>query len=165
MSFPQEFGIAHRPWLIGLISTAPGLFSISVAWVADPLNGLIGRRGAIFVSDIFVLFPVLAQAFTHSWQQLFICRMFLGFGMAIKKSTIPIYTAEIAPARIRGALVISWQMWVAFGIMLGMAFNLAFKDLGKLAWRFQLASAFMPAVPMLYLIWLCPGQSNVTVFR
>jgi hypothetical protein len=39
-------------------------------------------------------------------------------GMGIKISTIPVFSAEIAPASIRGGLVTSFQLWVAFGIFM-----------------------------------------------
>lgn len=35
--------------------------------------------------------------------------------------SVPIYAAENAPASIRGALVMSWQLWTAFGIFAGNA--------------------------------------------
>ncbi|KAI0179707.1 hypothetical protein GGR52DRAFT_578273 [Hypoxylon sp. FL1284] len=156
LSFPQEFGIADNEWLIGVINAAPTLFGLCSAWAADPINNWIGRRGSIFVTGLFCIFPVLAQAFTHSWQQLLICRLFMGLGMGIKISVIPIYTAEVSPASIRGGMVTSFQLWVAFGIMIGTAFNLAFYRIGALAWRFQLAAAFVPAIPVVLLVWWCP---------
>lgn len=85
-----------------------------------------------------------------------ICRLFMGLGMGIKISTIPIYSAEVSPANIRGGIVTSFQLWVAFGILLGFSTNLIFMDVGRLAWRFQLGAAFAPALPLLGLIWLCP---------
>jgi len=39
----------------------------------------------------------------------------MGIGMGLKGSSVPIFAAENSPARIRGALVMSWQMWTAFG--------------------------------------------------
>jgi len=36
-------------------------------------------------------------------------------------ATVPMYAAELAPANIRGALVMGWQLWTAFGIFLGFA--------------------------------------------
>lgn len=49
----------------------------------------------------------------------------------------------------------SWQLWTAFGIFLGFSANLAVLDTGKIAWRLQLGSAFIPAVPLL-AIYVCP---------
>lgn len=81
----------------------------------------------------------------------------MGIGMGAKASTVPIYAAENAPASIRGALVMSWQMWTAFGIMLGTAFNLAVFHLPHgLNWRLMLGAPFIPAVPLLVGIYLCP---------
>ena len=72
----------------------------------------------------------LGQAFSRTWQQLLICRLLLGFGIGPKSATIPIYAAESVPSEeIRGALVMSWQLWTAFGIMLGYIFNYVFKGL------------------------------------
>ena len=50
----------------------------------------------------------------------------------------------------------SWQMWTAFGIFLGTCANVAVTNIGHNAWRFQLGSAFIPAVPLMLLIYLCP---------
>lgn len=82
----------------------------------------------------------------------------MGLGMGIKISTIPVYTAEVSPASIRGGLVTSFQMWVSFGMFIGYATNLIFYKVGRLAWRFQLAAAFAPAIPVVIWVWYCPGK-------
>ncbi|KAJ6443394.1 sugar porter (SP) family MFS transporter [Purpureocillium lavendulum] len=156
LSFPQEFGIEHNGWLIGVINSGPTLFGLLSAWAADPVNNLLGRRGTVFATGLFCIFPVLAQAFTQNWQGLLICRLFMGLGMGIKISTIPVFSAEVAPASIRGGLVTSFQMWVSFGMFVGYCFNLAFFRIGPLAWRFQLAAAFAPAIPVCIFVWFCP---------
>ena len=46
-------------------------------------------------------------------------RFLLGLGFGPKSATIPIYASECAPANVRGALVMFWQFFTAFGIMLG----------------------------------------------
>lgn len=55
--------------------------------------------------------------------------------MGIKASTVPIFAAENSPAAIRGALVMTWQMWTAFGIFLGVTANLIVGRVGDIAWR------------------------------
>lgn len=70
----------------------------------------------------------LWQAFTNNWWHLFIARFILGLGIGPKSATIPIYAAECTPANIRGALVMMWQMWTAFGIMLGYIAGVIFRS-------------------------------------
>lgn len=76
--------------------------------------------------------------------------------MGLKEVTVPVYSAENAPTIIRGALVMSWQLFVAFGIMLGFSANLVVVNTGDIAWRLQLGSAFIPAVPLIIGIYFAP---------
>ncbi|KAG6916850.1 hypothetical protein DXG01_005149 [Tephrocybe rancida] len=85
-----------------------------------------------------------------------VCRLLLGLGMGPKASTSPVYAAENTPANIRGGLVMSWQLWTAFGIAIGFSANLVFIDVGNIAWRLQIASAFLPAIPLTTAIYFCP---------
>jgi len=161
LSFPEQFGIGgtsdHDVLLVGLVNAAPYIGSAFLGcWISDPLNYYIGRRGTIFFAAIFCFLSVIGSACTQNWWQLFICRILLGVGMGAKASTVPIYAAENAPAAIRGALVMTWQMWTAFGIFLGVCANLAVGGVGPIAWRLQLGSAFIPAVPLIIGIYMCP---------
>ncbi|KAI5858782.1 hypothetical protein BZA05DRAFT_382426 [Tricharina praecox] len=168
LSFPKEFGIGHgddptQPnhdrdnWLVGLVNAAPYIGSAFIGcWLSDPINFYIGRRGTIFISAIFCLITPIGGAISRSWEQLFITRILMGIGMGLKGACVPIFAAENAPAVIRGALVMSWQMWTAFGILLGFCANLAVFDVGKIAWRLQIGSAFIPAIPLTVGIYFCP---------
>lgn len=99
---------------------------------------------------------MIGSAVSQNWYQLFVTRLLLGIGMGSKASTVPIYAAENCPAAIRGGLVMSWQMWTAFGIFLGFCANLAVYNVGSIAWRLQLGSAFIPAVPLVIGVYFCP---------
>lgn len=50
----------------------------------------------------------------------------------------------------------SWQMWTAFGIFLGFCANLAVYQVGDIAWRLQIGSACLPAIPLTLGIYFCP---------
>jgi MFS family permease len=76
--------------------------------------------------------------------------------MGLKEVTVPVYSAENVPTSIRGGLVMSWQVWTAFGIFMGTCANLVVVNTGSIAWRLQLGSAFIPAVPLVLGIWFCP---------
>ncbi|KAL2176495.1 uncharacterized protein P884DRAFT_29905 [Thermothelomyces heterothallicus CBS 202.75] len=159
--FPDVYGIGsdstHDTILVGLLNAGPYIGSAFLGcWLSDPINNLFGRRGVIFISAHFCIWPVIGSAFCHTWPQQLACRLLMGIGMGVKASTVPIYAAENSPALIRGALVMSWQMWTAFGIFLGTAINLAVWNTGKINWRLMLGAPFIPAVPLLCLIYLCP---------
>jgi len=172
LSFPVEFGIPeeatpqngiseaqaiNNQWLVGLVNSGPYIgASFLGCWLNDPMNNILGRRGTIFISAVFCLLTPIGSAVTQNWYQLFICRLLMGIGMGLKASTIPIFTAENVPPSVRGGLVMSWQLWTAFGIFLGTCANLAVYRVGKIAWRLQLGSAFIPAVPLLIGIYMCP---------
>lgn len=74
----------------------------------------------IFVSAVFCLITPLGGAVAQTWEQLFITRLLMGIGMGLKGSSVPIFAAENSPARIRGALVMSWQMWTGMSSTLLM---------------------------------------------
>lgn len=70
------------------------------------------------------------------------------------------YAAESAPKTIRGALTMMWQMWTAFGIMLGFVVSVAFENvdfLGRYSqWRWMLASTSIPPFVVMVQVYLCP---------
>ena len=51
---------------------------------------------------------------------MFIARFCLGLGIGPKSATVPMYAAECSPYKIRGALVMQWQLFTAVGIFLGL---------------------------------------------
>lgn len=87
----------------------------SGAFIVDPLNKYLGRRGEIFVTALCLTATPIGSGFAKSWQGLFAARFIMGIGIGAKNATVPIYSAEMAPARIRGALVMFWQLWVVIG--------------------------------------------------
>ncbi|KDN52660.1 hypothetical protein K437DRAFT_261259 [Tilletiaria anomala UBC 951] len=166
LSFPKDFDIStekgnpnayNNTWLVGAVNAAPYIGSaLCGCWLSDPLNNAFGRRGCIFITAVILVITPICSGFTRNWWELFIVRFLLGIGMGAKGSTVPVFAAENSPARIRGALVMGWQLWTAFGIFLGTCANVVVKDVGKIAWRLQLGSAFIPALPLAIFIYFCP---------
>ena len=63
-------------------------------------------------------FDIDDKSVVHPW--IGSCeRVLLEIGVVCDAATIPVYAAKNCPAAIRGALVMSWQMWTAFGTFLG----------------------------------------------
>ncbi|EKM53881.1 uncharacterized protein PHACADRAFT_145396 [Phanerochaete carnosa HHB-10118-sp] len=154
---------SRNQWLLGLVNSAPYLAcGVISCWLTAPLNKWLGRRGTIFVTAFLSFAACIWQGVTNSWQHLFVARFVLGFGIGPKSTTVPVYAAECSPAVIRGALVMMWQMWTAFGIMFGNVMDLAFyhvpdtHNIKGLNWRLMLASAGVPALIVMTQVFLCP---------
>ncbi|CAL1708150.1 unnamed protein product [Somion occarium] len=170
--FAPQFGLDQKAtdgsagrnqWLLGLVNSAPYLCCGVVAcWLTAPLNAYLGRRGTIFVTAFVSFASCIWQGVTNSWQHLFVARFVLGFGIGPKSATVPVYAAECAPPVIRGALVMMWQMWTAFGIMIGNVMDLAFyhvpdkPHIHGLNWRLMLGSAGVPALIIMSQVFFCP---------
>ncbi|KAF9264194.1 hypothetical protein L218DRAFT_926497 [Marasmius fiardii PR-910] len=166
--FAGQFGIdpnesGRNQWIFGLVNSAPYLCcAVLGCWLADPLNRFLGRRGTIFVTAAFSCITCIWQGLTNTWWHLFIARFVLGIGIGPKSATVPVYAAECAPPAIRGALVMMWQTWTAFGIMLGTAIDLAFfripdrNGIVGLNWRLMLGSAGVPALLLAAQVYFCP---------
>ncbi|KAH8901242.1 sugar transporter-like protein [Thozetella sp. PMI_491] len=160
LTFHKEFGIegeGTNEWIVGIVNAIIFLTAGLIgAFIVDPLNHYFGRRGEIFITACCLTATPIGSAFTHSWQALFAARFVMGIGIGAKNATVPIYSAEMAPARIRGALVMFWQLWVVAGIFLGFAANVIVMNTGDIAWRLQLGSAFIPSFILMCGIFFCP---------
>lgn len=156
--YPEGLGLGEdtmrNSWLIGLTNSAPYLCCSTIAcWMTDSWNNRCGRKMTIFWTCLISALTCFWQGFVNTWWHLFIARFILGFGIGPKSATVPVYSAECVPHRIRGALVMMWQMFTAFGIMLGYVMSLAFQNVpdygiggNGLNWRLMLGSAMIPAI-------------------
>ena len=165
--YTEQFGIGGKDprstWLTGLCNSAPYLCSaILGCWLTVPFNNHFGRRGTIFACCSLLALTCIWQGFVNSWWHMFIARFCLGLGIGPMSATVPIYAAETAPPAIRGALVMQWQVWTAFGIMLGYVSDLMFfkvtdpEAVVGLNWRLMMASAMFPALIVTCFVFLCP---------
>ncbi|KAJ5358928.1 uncharacterized protein N7496_011341 [Penicillium cataractarum] len=160
LSFPEALGIngtGRDEWIVGLVNSIIFLTAGLIgAFIVDPLNHYLGRRGEIFLTAACLTATPIGSGFAQTWQGLFAARFVMGIGIGAKNATVPIYSAEMAPHRIRGALVMFWQLWVVAGIFLGFCANVIVKDTGALSWRLQLGSAFIPSFILMIGIFFCP---------
>ncbi|KAI4195990.1 MAG: hypothetical protein LQ348_002374 [Seirophora lacunosa] len=173
--FPY-FGIAEdQVWLRGLINGAPYLCSAVIGCnekstrlkrghmlIPMVLQYYFGRRGCIFISCFISIAASIWMAVVGEWWNLLLARFALGFAVGAKSSTTPVYAAECAPPEIRGALAMMWQMWTAFGIMLGFIAGVIFSGVRIPAgvedtqWRIILGSTAIPPMFVCAQVYLVP---------
>ncbi|OJJ29783.1 hypothetical protein ASPWEDRAFT_177523 [Aspergillus wentii DTO 134E9] len=161
MDWQIEFGQTDNALLAGLVDAAPWLSgSLLGTWLSDPLQeGRYGRRPALFISAIFCAACVLGSARCRTWQQLLACRVLLGIGIGAKASIAPVFAAEAAVDHLRGRLLMMWQLFDTFGIFIGFACVWIVDR----SWRVLLGSAAVPALILLFLVFVCPESPRFLI--
>lgn len=120
LSFPVEFGIngttGADPWKVGAINSIIYLVGGGIGcWFSDPVNHYFGRRWEIWISCLILFVTPIGSGLAQSWQGLFGVRFVMGIGIGMKNACVVVYSSEMAPHRVRGALVMFWQLFVCFG--------------------------------------------------
>ncbi|KAI5797789.1 MFS sugar transporter [Geopyxis carbonaria] len=130
--YKYAFNLQNNSGIFGLVNGAPYLCcTFSCLLLTGPMNRYLGRRWTIFATCLLSSVACLSQAFTSNWQQMFALRIILGLGIGPKSATVPIFAAESSPAPIRGAMVMMWQTFTAFGIFLGLMTGVVFFNVGN----------------------------------
>jgi sugar porter (SP) family MFS transporter len=78
---------------------------------------------------------------------LILARVLLGFAVGGATQTVPMYVAELAPAKLRGRLVLCFQLAIGVGIVISTLVGAS----ESVDWRISIGSAAVPALLMLLL--------------
>ncbi|KAI8628443.1 major facilitator superfamily domain-containing protein [Xylariaceae sp. FL1651] len=146
-------------WKLGAVNASPYLFAALIGcWLALPINDRVGRRGAMATAACLIFASSLGAAYSLEWKQLFGVRILNGLGMGMKAVSTPILASETAVGYWRGTSILAWQLWVAFGIAIGFAFNLIFLTApsDETTLRLILAAPFVPSIALLVSLYFCP---------
>ena len=77
----------------------------------------------------------------------------------------PVYLSEMAPAKIRGALNIGFQMAITIGILIANLINYGTSQMARNGWRVSLGLAAVPAVVMVIGSFVLPDTPNSMLER
>ena len=106
------------------------------AAVAGALTDAIGRKPTLIISSaVFTVGAAVMGAAVTSWM-LLIGRIIVGAGIGIAAMAVPMYIAELAPANMRGNLVVVNVMFITGGQFIATVIDGAFSYLSiNLGWR------------------------------
>lgn len=136
---------------IGYLATYYRLSAVAVGWAAGcALVGcLLGSATSGGIADRFGLKKALslcALCFALSsvgvwaasgFTQYVIWRIVGGIGIGAASIVAPMYIAEIAPARVRGRLVVFYQLGIVLGILGAVYVNMLIASAGSTQWNIE----------------------------
>ena len=130
--------------MLGVVTSLALAGAALGAGVGGPLSDRYGRRPILIATACIFVVGGLVSASAMSLPMLLVGRFVVGLGIGGASMLTPLYLAEIAPARERGALVSSSQLAVTVGILVAYLVGYAFAADG--AWRWMLGLGAMPGV-------------------
>jgi SP family arabinose:H+ symporter-like MFS transporter len=151
---------------IGHLSKYYHLNAFGVGWAAgcaligcllgSGTSGLIadriGLKRALYACATFFALSSLGMLTTTSFTQYVLWRMIGGAGIGSASIVAPMYIAEIAPAVVRGRLVVFYQFGIVTGILCSVFVNMLIERSANEAWqvdhgwRWMFAAAAVPAI-------------------
>lgn len=143
----------------GLIGTVLGAI-----FTAAPAQRY-GRKPTLYAIALLYLLCALGCAFTDSWAIFVVSRMLGGVAVGASSVVGPMYIAELAPARLRGRLVGSFQLNVVLGILIAYVSNFLLVDAGDESWRWMLGVQAIPSLIFLVLLVFVPESPRWLLLR
>ncbi|KAL5991099.1 putative polyol transporter 1 [Asimina triloba] len=129
--------------LMGILN----LYSLIGSTAAGRTSDWIGRRYTIVCAAVIFFVGALMMGLAPNYAFLMVGRFVAGVGVGYALMIAPVYTAEVAPASIRGFLTSFPEVFINFGILLGYISNYAFAGLPKhINWRMMLGVGAIPSV-------------------
>ncbi|WP_280466342.1 MFS transporter, partial [Nocardia brasiliensis] len=157
----DEFGLTTRQQ--ELLTTAVVIGEIAGAIGGGVLANRIGRKKSmVLVAATYGAFAVLAACST-ALPMLMAARLALGITIGISVVVVPVFVAESAPTRVRGALLVAYQVATVIGIIIG--YLAAYLLAGTQSWRWMLGLAAVPAVLTTVLLLRLPDTARWYVMK
>jgi sugar porter (SP) family MFS transporter len=133
------------------------------AGFAGSFGDRYGRRPVLIVNAIlFGVFAVLT-GMANGLALFLAARFVIGVAVGIASMLTPLYIAELAPPRIRGALVTLNQLAIVTGIV--VAYYVDYLFAGSSSWRAMFISAVIPSVILLAALIFLPESPRWLVVR
>ena len=123
-----------------------------------------GRKVAIYAGCILFTIGAVIQAASYSLGQMAAGRLIVGFGVGSAAMIVPLYLAEIAPAKVRGRMIGLNNMSITGGQVISYAIGAAFAGTPH-GWRYMVGLGGVPSVTLACLLPFCPESPRQLVYN
>uniref|UniRef100_A0A8B9D552 Solute carrier family 2, facilitated glucose transporter member 5 n=1 Tax=Anser cygnoides TaxID=8845 RepID=A0A8B9D552_ANSCY len=145
------------------------LGGLAGAVVAGPMAIMLGRKMSLLVNNVFVIIAAVLSGFSQmakSFEMIMLSRFFTGVNAGVSMNIQPMYLAESAPKKLRGAVALTSASFTALGLVLGQVVGLRELLGGEESWPFLLASNAVPAlIQLMALPWFPESPRYLLIDR
>jgi Sugar (and other) transporter len=120
--------------------------ALAGALAAGKIADRAGRRPTVLGTAALFVAGVMLAAFSPSYAVLVGARVIIGLAAGSASMVVPLYIGEVAPLRVRGALVSFNQLAIASGILVSYLVDYGLASTQN--WRLMFGLAAVPAILM-----------------
>ena len=124
----KDFGLSDSQTELAASSILFG--AVAGAAIAGWLTDRYGRRRLLFGAALLFTLSAIAAALPRTLTEFVVARLAGGIAIGVASLLVPLYIAEIAPARIRGKLVTLNQLAIVSGILMAYVASYYLAGLG-----------------------------------
>lgn len=153
--FQKDFGIDDS--MVEVVTSSGLLGAILGALCCGKLTDRIGRRKVILTSAVIFAIGALWSGWAPGIYHLIAARLFLGVAIGISSFAVPLYIAEVSPAKSRGMFVAMFQLMITIGLLVSYLSDLYFADETSVScWRPMFYVGVIPAIILFVGMLLVP---------
>ncbi|KAL1993726.1 hypothetical protein VTN49DRAFT_2395 [Thermomyces lanuginosus] len=115
-------------WKKSLVTSILSAGTFFGSLIAGDLADYFGRRTTIVAGCVVFIGGVVLQTASTEVGMLVAGRLIAGFGVGFVSAIIILYMSEIAPRKVRGAIVSGYQFCITIGLMLASCVDYATQD-------------------------------------
>jgi sugar porter (SP) family MFS transporter len=142
---PASFALPS--WQQSMIVSFLSLGTFVGAIVAGDLADFFGRRITILAGCVVYTIGCVMQAASTEYKLLIAGRVIAGVGVGFVSAIIILYMSEIAPRKVRGAIVSGYQFCITIGLLLASCVNYGTQDrLDTGSYRIPISIQFLWAI-------------------
>ncbi|PQK17183.1 hypothetical protein BB8028_0007g03790 [Beauveria bassiana] len=150
-----EWGPIWQSVLVSLMSIGGLLGALSGAYTADWWGR---RRSILFGVGVFIVGYIVQITAMNSGTHMMMGRIVTGLGIGNLSVGVPLYQSETSPPGIRGAVMASYQLMIAMGILSASTVNYGVQSLGarEVSWRVVIGIGILMSLPLAFGIMCVP---------
>ena len=146
-------------WIVSAMMFGAALGAAGAGWLSSHL----GRKRSLLLGAVLFVIGSLLCAGAWSPESLIAARLVLGLAIGIAAFTAPLYLAEVASEKSRGAMISMYQLMITIGIFVAFLSDTAFSYSGN--WRWMLGVIALPGIAFLFGLLLLPDSPRWLILR
>ncbi|KAI9038969.1 uncharacterized protein KD926_010070 [Aspergillus affinis] len=151
---------SEKEMITSLCSGGAFFGAIAAGLLADKF----GRKTCIYVGCSLFTVGAVLQGAAYTIAQMTVGRFVVGLGVGSAAMVVPLYVAELAPAKARGRLIGLNNISITLGQVIAYALGAAFASVPN-GWRYMVGLGGLPSVMLACMLPWCPESPRHLIYQ